>query len=132
MEIKLNELKSSLVRMIESTGKNTSYADFVKHPRRAKFFPSECRNVSESCAVNEGYGNLSDGSFRGESSQTHLKRVYTPVHEDDIGTFVSDSSACQQIPDCSTPAQPVPVRITNRVGPRSNQRPPPPKLHNST
>ena len=131
MEIKLNELKSSLVRMIESTGKNTSYADSVRtQPRQV--LPSECHDVSESCAVDEGYGNLSDGSLQGESSQTHLKRVYTPIHEGNIETFVSDSSARQQILERSTPAQPVQVRITKRAGPRRNQRPPPPKLHNRT
>ena len=50
MEIKLKEPKSSLVRMIENTAKNTSYADSVRtQPRQV--LPSECHDIPESCAI---------------------------------------------------------------------------------
>ena len=133
MELELNELKGSLIRMIENVGKNTTYADSVRminnSTQQHQVLSNERPIFSESCAVDEGYGNLSDGSYHGDSSQTQLKRVYSPATN--AASIVSGSSG-QLATDCSTAPQPVPVRITNRADPGSNQRPPPPKENNRT
>ena len=119
--------------IIENVGKNTTYAESVgminNSTQQHQVLSSERPIFSESCAVDEGYGNLSDGSYHGDSSQTQLKRVYSPATN--VASIVSSSSG-QLATDCSTAPQPVPVRITNRADPGSNQRPPPPKAHNRT
>ena len=132
MELELNELKGSLIRMIENVDKNTTYADSVRmmnnSTQQHQVLSSERPIFLESCAVDEGYRNLSDGSCHGELSQTQLKRVYTPANN--VASIAGSSG--QLATDCSTAPQPVPLRITNRAYPGSNQRPPPPKAHNRT
>ena len=66
MELELNELKGSLIRVIENVGKSTTYADSTRminnSTQQHQVLSSEHPIFSESCAVDEGYGNLSAGS----------------------------------------------------------------------
>ena len=66
----------------------------------------------------EKYRNLSDGSFRDDSSQTHLKREFTP--DETVDASVISTSPKQTPRDRVTKPQPLPVRITNRTGHGSN------------
>ena len=127
MELRLNELKVSLINMIESVGRNASYADSVKqsynHEQQQHVPVRERRLSSESCATDEGYGNLSDGSFQADSSQTHVKQIYTPVPDTEVLHISSDINR-QQSSDGSGSPHHVPVRITNRTSPRDRQQTP--------
>ena len=131
MELKLNDLKSTLVKMIESTNKQVSYADSVKSQQR-HVLPSECRNVSQPSAIDEEYGNLSDGSFCDGSSQTRLKQVFTPGLKETVDASVISCTSQQTPRGRVTPPQPVTVRITNRAGPINDQQLPPPRPRNRT
>ena len=79
MECKLNELKTSVVYMIENLEKNRTYADVSKSTSsvQASFIeqPSMGNDNSSLCAsyVDEGYGDQSGTSVNGSSSQTQLK-----------------------------------------------------------
>ena len=57
MVLELTELKSTLVKMIESASKQVSYAEMVRTQQR-QVLPSECRNVSQPSAIDEGYRKI--------------------------------------------------------------------------
>ena len=113
--------------MIESVGRNTSCADSVKqsynHEQQQHVPVRERRLSSETCATDEGYGNLSDGSFQGDSSQTQVKQIYTPISDSEVLHISSDINRQQSSDDSGSPHH-VQVRITNRTSPRDHQRTP--------
>ena len=131
MESKLNELKTAVVNMIDSVGRNRTYADVSKSTStssssiQAVEQPSTENNCSSF--VDEGYEDQSGTGAIG-TSQTQLKTPYVPEDNYQQSTNVrgpKNSNATVQQPgqfpnyqtighrNGSTP-KPVPVRITNR------------------
>ena len=112
MECKLNELKTSVVCMIENLGTNRTYADGSKSTSSVQASvveqPSMGNDNNSLCAsyVDEGYGDQSGTSVNGSSSQTQLKTPYVP-----------DSTDNQQRTMTNPTPQPIPVRMTNRNTP---------------
>ena len=123
MERELNDLKVSVIK-IENVGKKASYAESVRTTNNSTQ-QHQFRSSISSRSVDEGYGNLSDGSYDGDSSETQPKRLFTPVEEH--GRAVTDAlrSSSQSALHGSASPQPVPVRITNR----NQQRTPPRTQH---
>ena len=112
MECKLNELKTSVVCMVENLGTNRTYADVSKSTSSVQASvveqPSMGNDNNSLCAsyVDEGYGDHSGTSVNGSSSQTQLKTPYVP-----------DSTDNQQRTMTKPKPQPIPVRMTNRNTP---------------
>ena len=112
MECKLNELKTTVICMIENLGTNRTYADVSKSSSSIQVNvveqPSMGNDNSSLCVsfVDEGYGDQSGTSVNGCSSQTQLKTPYV--------TETTDNQ--QRIISKPTP-QPIPVRKTNRNTP---------------
>ena len=80
MEYKINELKSSLIAMIEKLNTNTTYADAIRSPRPASSTEEPSleigRNTVDSCYIDEGYGDQSGMGVQRASSETLLKTPF--------------------------------------------------------
>ena len=108
MECKLNELKSSVVNMIESLGPGMSYAGVTKNTASVQMVerPSSLenrQNLSVSGYFGEGYGDQSEVNVQRTSSQPQLKTVFFPDTRDNERQPITISTPCL-----------VPVRVTNR------------------
>ena len=111
MECRLDELKSSVVTMMEQIISKKTYADITKDSSGLQIVNQSSvghpHNVSDSSIVDEGYGDQSASNVRSSSSETQVKTVFVP-----------DMIPSQRKPDQSrrmtTTSQPVPVHITNR------------------
>ena len=111
MECRLDELKSSVVTMMEQIISKKTYADVTKDSSGLQSVDQSSvghpHSVSDSSIVDEGYGDQSTSNVRSSSSQTRFKTVFVP-----------DMIPSQRKPDQSrritTTPQPVPVHITNR------------------
>ncbi|MCG8045342.1 MAG: hypothetical protein N0E48_06700 [Candidatus Thiodiazotropha endolucinida] len=107
MERKMDELKASVLTIIDSLGPDVSYATAVRTPSSVVRENRQCtsgvnQTTMDSCYVDEGYGDQSK-SIDGSSSETELKTAYTPENRKQ-----QERSAALPTP------QNVPVRITNR------------------
>ena len=133
MECKLNELKSSVVNMIENLGPGMSYAGVTKNTASVQMVerPSSLenrQNLSVSSYIDERYGDQSEVNVQRASSQTQLKTVFVPDVRDNERQPITISTPClvpvrvtnreneRQPSTISTP-RPVPVRVTNRNSP---------------
>ena len=107
MECKLNELRTSVVNMIENVGRNKSYADVSRSPSSVQVIEQHSLNGTrtrpEASYIDEGYGDQSGTINNRDTSQTNLKTPYTPVTTDKR----------QSTTNRPTP-QPIPVHTTNR------------------
>ena len=129
MERELNELKVSIVNMIESTGSVRNFSDVVKGTPQVNM-AQQLQTVSDVSTIDEGYGNNS-GNFT-DRSMTQPKTLFIPdsqdrdrrtststmpqhVHVPNIQTkpVSAGPSVDHRLGSISTP-QPVPVHITNR------------------
>ena len=86
MECKLNELKSSVVNMIENFGPGMSYAGVTKNTASVQMVerPSSLenrQNLSVSSYIDEGYGDQSEVNVQRASSQTQLKTFFFLIPE---------------------------------------------------
>ena len=131
MEKKLDDLKSSVVSIIEGLYTDVSYADAVKRTCAANSStqsPIEnSRNASVSRFVDEGFADTTLINVDNSSSQTQLKTVATSQNivqrnsakinsqrdVERISTQEKSQPAVQRNSMLSNP-QPVPVRVTNR------------------
>ena len=134
MESRLDDLKSSVVEMIEKIDSNRTYANVTKDSSSIQFIgqapPENQLNMSASSNVDEGYGGQSSLNIIRSSSETQLKTVFQPqsspapirssgqcTENDSTQRRTVPAPANRNIQNqqraISTP-QPVPVRITNR------------------
>ena len=107
MQYKLDELKSSVVMMIEKFASNRTYANVTKDSSSLQIVEStsseNLQNLSGSSNVDEGYGDRSEFNVHSSSSETQVKTLFVPdTRLNERGFF-----------RITTP-QPVPVRITQR------------------
>ena len=120
MERKLDELKISVVSMIEKSSPNVSYVDAVKNYNNSSRMsepPTTEHNESMSVSgfVDEGYVDQSKTSIRRSSSETQLNRVFIPDSRQNVqrtSTMTTSQPIVQRALTMTTP-QPVPVRVTN-------------------
>ena len=133
MECKLNELKSSVVNMIENLGPGMSYAGVTKNTASVQMVerPSSLenrQNMSVSSYIDEGYGDQSEVNVQRASSQTQLKTVFVPDTRDNERQPITISTPClvpvrvtnrenERQPSTISAPRPVPVRVTNRNSP---------------
>lgn len=104
MESKLDELKFSIVNMIENTGPNVSYASAVRNNASDLIVQqSTSGNMPTSILEDEGYGDQSGDLYSSSSSQTHVKRP-----------FVAIASRNEQRSSVTTTPKPIPVHVTDR------------------
>ena len=136
MEKKLDEVKSSVVSIIEGLYTDVSYTDAVKRTCTANSStqsPIEnSRNASVSRFVDEGYADTTHINVDNSSLETQLKTVGTSQNivqrnsakinsqrdVERIYTQKKSQPAVQRISMLTNP-QPVPVRVTNRNNQKS-------------
>ncbi|MEW8548437.1 MAG: SGNH/GDSL hydrolase family protein [Candidatus Thiodiazotropha sp.] len=140
MECKLNELKSSVLNMIENLVPSMSYADVTKKNASVQLLDmTTSENLSVSSFTDEGYGDHSEVNVQRDSSQTQLKTLDTdkerqpvtnstscpvsvPVHvtNTDNNRQPRNISTGRPVPRNIPAPRPVPVHMTNR----NNERQP--------
>ena len=138
MECKLNELKSSVVNIIENLGPGMSYAGVTKNTASVQMVerPSSLensQNLSVSSYIDEGYGDQSEVNVQRASSQTQLKTLFVPDTRDNERQPITISASCfvpvrvtnrenERQPSTTPTPRPVPVRVTNRNSPVHSTR----------
>ena len=107
MEFKLNELKCSLVNIIENKDPNTSYAKAVRRgspdPVMQQSTKGNSQSMSSSGLIDEGYGDETGNGDSSTSSETQVKRPFVPL-----------ATETKQRPNGITGPRPIP---TNRNAP---------------
>ena len=110
MEFKLNELKCSLVNIIENMDQNTSYAKAVRRgspdPVMQQSTNGNSQSMSSSGLIYEGYGDQTGNGDSSTSSETHVNRLLVPL-----------ATESKQRPKGSNDPRPIPVHMTNRNAP---------------
>ena len=80
MEFKINELKASLIGMIEKLSTHTTYADAIRSPKPVSITEEPSleisQNIVDSCYTDEGYGDQSGTGVQRASSETLLKTLF--------------------------------------------------------
>ena len=83
MEFKLNELKCSIVNIIETKDPNTSYAKAVRRrspdPVMQQSTNGNSQSMSTSGLTDEGYGDQTGNGDSSTSSETQVKRPFVPL-----------------------------------------------------
>ena len=82
MERRLDDLKYSVVEMLEKIASNRTYANVTKDSSSIQFIGQASQenllNMSASSNVDEGYGDQSSLNIISSSSETQLKTVFRP------------------------------------------------------
>ena len=107
MEFKLNELKCSLVNIIENKDPNTSYAKAVRRGSPDPVMQQSTNGNSQSMSTlgltDEGYGNQTGNGDSSTSSGTQVKRPFVPL-----------ATEIKQRPNGVTDPRPIPVHMSKR------------------
>ena len=110
MESKFNELKCSLVNMIENKDPDTSYAKAVRRgspdPVTQQSTNGNSQSMSTSGLTDEGYEDQTGNGDSSTSSETQVKRPFVPL-----------ATETKQRPNGITDRRPIPVHMSNRNAP---------------
>ena len=137
MESQMNQLKSSVISMMENLDSNCTYAKAVI---RSSSTPRIEQPTMDSCYIDEGYEDQSQNGIQRSSSQTRPKTISVADSRENmnlenkcrsnimtssqevpvIPTSRIPVATTQHVPVLSSP-QPVPVRVTNRNMPNQQQ-----------
>ena len=88
MECKINELKASLIGMIEKLTTHTIYADAIRSPKPVSTTEEPSleisQNIVDSCYIDEGYGDQSGTGYQRAPSEKLLKTLFVANDRENI------------------------------------------------